>query len=136
MKLTVGAVEMGTQLDMTLKSGETVEIHTGAMLPESADAVVMIEQTQALDKGEVEILKPVAPGENLVQIGEDVRAQDTRHVTEGTDLKTPLRAGASDAERADLITGKWQQRTDRYSEIRSSVAGQSHKKVEMYYIGG
>ena len=71
---TVGAVEMGTQPDMTLKSGETVEIHTGAMLPEGADAVVMIEQTQALDNGEVEILKPVAPGENLVQIGEDVRA--------------------------------------------------------------
>jgi molybdopterin molybdotransferase len=42
------------------------------MLPEDADAVVMIERTQPLSANEIEVLAPVAPGENVVQIGEDV----------------------------------------------------------------
>ncbi|MCC7449812.1 MAG: molybdopterin molybdenumtransferase MoeA, partial [Anaerolineae bacterium] len=42
------------------------------MLPPGADAVVMVERTQSLGNNEIEVLAPVAPGENLVQIGEDV----------------------------------------------------------------
>ena len=55
--------------------------------------------------------------------------------TQGKDLRGPLRAGASDADLTDLITGVWQARTDRYSEIRASVTQPRHK-VEMYHIGG
>lgn len=74
-----GAVAMGEQPTMKLTSGQAVEIHTGAMLPGGADAVVMIEHTQAIQNGngkpdEIEILKPVAPGENVLQIGEDITA--------------------------------------------------------------
>ncbi len=57
---------------MGLKSAETVKISTGGMLPEGADAVVMIEYTEEVGK-QVEVVKAVAPGENIVQKGEDVQ---------------------------------------------------------------
>jgi cyclic pyranopterin phosphate synthase len=53
----------------------------------------------------------------------------------GTDLKGPLRAGASDDALRDLIAGVWQRREDRYSEQRAALRSDSDK-VEMYYIGG
>ena len=53
----------------------------------------------------------------------------------GTDLRSPLRAGASDAELTALITGVWHARTDRYSEIRSS-ATLTQPKAEMSLLGG
>lgn len=55
--------------------------------------------------------------------------------TQGVDLKTPMRAGASDDELEAMIRGTWQARTDRYSELRTKVTDHSHK-IEMYYIGG
>lgn len=70
----VGTVHMGEQPTFTLQSGQAAEIHTGAMLPAGADAVVMIERTQQAAEDEVEVLASVAPGENLVQIGEDIAA--------------------------------------------------------------
>jgi cyclic pyranopterin phosphate synthase len=53
----------------------------------------------------------------------------------GTDLKTPLRNGASDAELIDIVRGVWSAREDRYSELRARNAAPTDK-VEMYYIGG
>jgi cyclic pyranopterin phosphate synthase len=55
--------------------------------------------------------------------------------TEGFDLKTPLRAGASDDELAEAIAAIWHQRSDRYSELRTA-ATVALPKVEMSYIGG
>jgi len=57
--------------------------------------------------------------------------------TTGTDLRDPLRSGATDEELLARIRGIWQSRDDRYSEQRKALALQrSHKKIEMYYIGG
>ena len=59
--------------------------------------------------------------------------------TGGTDLKTPMRDGASDGELAEIIGRVWKNRDDRYSELRSKVtefSGPKNDKVEMYYIGG
>ena len=58
--------------------------------------------------------------------------------TDGTDLRTPLRAGASDRELAAIIAGVWQQRADRYSETREAVKSEQPlvNKVEMYRMGG
>jgi cyclic pyranopterin phosphate synthase len=53
----------------------------------------------------------------------------------GHDLRSPLRAGASDAQLASLVAGIWQQRSDRYSEIRSAAVA-DRNKIEMSYIGG
>jgi cyclic pyranopterin phosphate synthase len=62
----------------------------------------------------------------------------------GTDLRGPLRAGASDDEMRELIGGVWARRRDRYSEEREERAQQSEaskhpsaaKRIEMYQIGG
>jgi cyclic pyranopterin phosphate synthase len=56
----------------------------------------------------------------------------------GLDLRAPLRQGASDEELALLIHNAWQQREDRYSELRASLPAneQPLRKIEMYYIGG
>ena len=53
----------------------------------------------------------------------------------GTDLRGPMRSGASDDELWEIITRVWRARTDRYSEVRALQQG-SGEKVEMYYIGG
>lgn len=56
----------------------------------------------------------------------------------GTDLRSPLRTGASDEELTELVRRAWTQRSDRYSEIREQLrAGeQPLQKIEMHYIGG
>ena len=55
--------------------------------------------------------------------------------TTGLDLRAPLRAGASDDELLDLISGRWRGREDRYSELRG-LAPTDARKVEMHHIGG
>ena len=56
--------------------------------------------------------------------------------TQGTDLRAPLRAGATDEELYELIRGIWTGRRDRYSELRASLGTSDLHKVEMNYIGG
>lgn len=67
-----GEVPMGDKPNFTLQSGQCALIHTGGMLPEGADAVVMVEHTQIAREGEVEVLRAVGVGENVLQTGEDV----------------------------------------------------------------
>lgn len=56
----------------------------------------------------------------------------------GTDMRSPLRAGADDAELNQLIRSTWSNRTDRYSEQRMILRARAtgSPKVEMNYIGG
>ena len=68
-----GEIHIGQPAEQTLVSTYTILIHTGAMLPPGADAVVMLEDTQQVKTGEIEILHPVAVGENVIQIAEDVK---------------------------------------------------------------
>jgi molybdopterin molybdotransferase len=68
----VGEVPMGVEPEFSLASGDCGLIHTGGMLPDNADAVVMVEKTQLLNPNEVEILRSVATGENVIEIGEDI----------------------------------------------------------------
>ncbi|MEJ2757910.1 MAG: molybdopterin-binding protein [Anaerolineales bacterium] len=68
-----GEVPMGAAPDFPLEKGTCAVIHTGGMLPEGANAVVMIEYTQQARENEVEILRTVAVGENVLQVGEDVQ---------------------------------------------------------------
>jgi len=68
----VGEVPMGAAPLFSLAPGRCALIHTGGMLPEGADAVVMVENTQGVRPEEVEILRAVAVGENLLKKGEDV----------------------------------------------------------------
>jgi cyclic pyranopterin phosphate synthase len=55
--------------------------------------------------------------------------------TTGSDLRGPLRAGASDAELLALVRGLWESRADRYSEQREQLV-MPKRKLEMSYLGG
>jgi molybdopterin molybdotransferase len=70
----VGAVRMGAAPTVAVPAGGCVAIPTGAVLPEGADAVVMVEYTAETMPGTIEVTRPVAPGAGLVRADEDVAA--------------------------------------------------------------
>lgn len=73
--LTVTAeILMGQAPTLVLRAGEAQRISTGGALPEGADAVVMVEYTEALTDDEIGVTRPVSPGENVMHKGEDARA--------------------------------------------------------------
>ena len=72
----VGEVPMGEAAHARLGIGQAAKAYTGGMLAQDADAVVQVERTQMLDDTAIEALRAVAPGENVVQVGEDVRKGD------------------------------------------------------------
>jgi molybdopterin molybdotransferase len=67
-----GAVEMGVRPERAVGPGQAMAIPTGGHLPDGADAVVMIEQTEARDLA-VGVRAPVAVGRNIVRPGDDVQ---------------------------------------------------------------
>ena len=67
-----GEVRMGEGADLTLKRGECAYVPTGGAIPEGADCMVMIEYTEDYGDGTIGILKPGAPGLNLIFRGDDV----------------------------------------------------------------
>lgn len=93
----VGEVPMGRGPDMSLGVGEAAVAYTGGMLAGNADAVVMVEHTQAVDAHTVEVMRPVAPGENVAQPGEDVLVGDpvlpSGHVIRPQDIGALLALG-------------------------------------------
>jgi len=84
----IGESKTGESPRILLQRGETAAIATGAPVPQGANAVVMIENTKRLETGDVEIYSPVAPGENVSQVGEDVK-QGTVVLERGRKLKPP-----------------------------------------------
>lgn len=70
----VGEVVMGRPATVPVGPGEAVWIPTGGMLPPGADAVVMVEETETVDEGLIEVKRPVGPGDNVLRRGEDVAA--------------------------------------------------------------
>jgi molybdopterin molybdotransferase len=72
LRLT-GEILMGHPPAQPLVRGETQKISTGGELPEGADAVVMVEHTEALSADEIGMVRPVSPGENVIHRGEDCR---------------------------------------------------------------
>ncbi len=86
--------------------GEAVRVHTGSPVPEGADAVVMVEDSDTLSRGgktEVELFDAVAGGENVAPVGEDVeqgqRLFESGHRLRPSDLGL-LRAAGLEAVQA------------------------------------
>src|SRR5512147_576395 len=69
----VGDILMGTVTERSIGKGEAMKIATGGALPAGADAVVMFEQTQPVEAASIEVVKAVAPLENVVRAGDDIR---------------------------------------------------------------
>ena len=53
----------------------------------------------------------------------------------GTDLRGPIREGGTNDDLRNILTGVWNERKDRYSELRTKMTKPT-EKVEMYHIGG
>jgi molybdopterin molybdotransferase len=70
----VGAVRMGEPPAVAVRPGGAVGMPTGGVLPEGADAVVMVEHTAETMPGTIEVTRPVAPGSGVVRADEDVAA--------------------------------------------------------------
>jgi len=68
----VGEVEMGRPPEFAIRPGEAARIPTGGMLPEGADAVIMLEDTLLRERSAVEATRRSAPGENVIRRAEDV----------------------------------------------------------------
>ena len=70
----LGAVRMGAEPTVAVRPGGCVLMPTGGVLPEGADAVVMVEYTAETMPGTIEVTRPVAPGGGVVRADEDVAA--------------------------------------------------------------
>ena len=79
-----GAVHAGAEPTVTVESGVCAEISTGAVLPDGADAVVVVERTDELEGG-LEVRTSVAPGDNVMFAGADI-ASGARALGPGTEL--------------------------------------------------
>lgn len=73
MLTVAGDIPMGVMPSLGIGKGEAMKIATGGALPDGADAVVMFEQTQPVDDNSIEVMKAVAPEENVSKVGEDMR---------------------------------------------------------------
>ncbi|MGD8342764.1 MAG: molybdopterin molybdotransferase MoeA [Desulfobacterales bacterium] len=67
-----GNIVMGRSPQFEIAPGEAARIATGGMVPPGADSVVMIEHTEAVDDTTIEVYRSVAPGQNMIAIGEDI----------------------------------------------------------------
>ncbi|MBF0567563.1 MAG: molybdopterin molybdotransferase MoeA [Nitrospirae bacterium] len=63
---------MGKTPNFHITHGEAARIPTGGMLPSGADAVIMFEHTQPFGDSDIEVLRALAPGDNVIQKGQDV----------------------------------------------------------------
>jgi molybdopterin molybdotransferase len=69
----VASVRMGTLPGFSIKSGQAAQIPTGGFLPQGADAVVMVEYTNAAGSDSVEVMRPVTAKTNVLDCGEDAK---------------------------------------------------------------
>jgi molybdopterin molybdotransferase len=84
----VAEAPMGQLVDFRLQGGQAALVHTGGMVPNGADAVVMIEQTHRaggpmfggkalqpdFEPYAIEVYKAVAAGDSCIYPGEDIKA--------------------------------------------------------------
>jgi cyclic pyranopterin phosphate synthase len=119
------------------------------------DAEMPLEPTESNYQGEVatryryrdgsgeigiiaSVTKPFCGDCARVRLSTDGKIFTCLFASEGVSLMDPMRAGATDDDLRELITGIWTVRSDRYSEERAaSPNGKgSPRKIEMYQIGG
>lgn len=99
----IGEIKAGAKRgdsDPVIKSGEAISIMTGAPVPASADAVVMVEYT-GLNGGTVEIRRGVSAGENIVAQGAEASSGDLL-IGRGTRLSAPAIALAASVGKSGL----------------------------------
>lgn len=86
----VGVVNAGDVPTKKVKKGTCIQISTGAMIPEGADAVVMVENTERSGEN-VQVFRSIPPGANVSKQGEDIKKDST--VLRAGELLTPSKIG-------------------------------------------
>ncbi|WP_078428204.1 gephyrin-like molybdotransferase Glp [Alkalihalobacterium alkalinitrilicum] len=79
-------IKMGEEVKMRLGGGEAMSIPTGGMIPPGCDSIIMIEHCEDMD-GLLNTYKQVAPGENIISVGEDVKEGEIL-LKKGTKLRS------------------------------------------------
>ncbi len=88
----IGTLYTGLASSLTVRDGECVEISTGAPIPDGADAVIMVEETDSDDDTAVRIFAEVQPRQNIGRQGADI--QTGQVVVAAGELMNASRIGA------------------------------------------
>jgi cyclic pyranopterin phosphate synthase len=140
--MDVGATN-GWRLDDVVTAREIVDTISAEMPLEPADPNYtgeVAERWRYKDgSGEIGVIASVTQAFcrdcTRARISTEGKLYTCLFATEGHDLRTLLRDGASDDELEQKIRSVWTRRTDRYSESRTAQTVPL-KKIEMSYIGG
>jgi cyclic pyranopterin phosphate synthase len=128
------------------------EVVTGAEIIEMIDAEMPLEPVESEYLGEVakrwryrdgggeigvitSVTRAFCGDCTRARLSADGRIYTCLFAVNGTDLRLPIREGATDKELEEIIRQVWSAREDRYSEIRSSETEET-RRIEMSYIGG
>ena len=84
-------VHTGSVPTRRLSTGECIQIATGAPMPDGADAVVMVEETESATGDEVRVFIPVYPRQHVGRQGADITVGQV--VLERGVVLTPSRVG-------------------------------------------
>ena len=144
--MDVGATN-GWRMDEVLPSAEVVQrldaVYPLRALEASAPGETAERWAYADGAGEIGVISSVTQAFcgscNRARLSTEGRLYLCLFATNGHDLRSVLRGGASDEELASAIGHIWQARGDRYSELRSQLPpdpGTGARRVEMSYIGG
>jgi len=136
-------VTNGWRLDDVVSAREVVETISARWQLEPVDAARPDETARrwryADGAGEIGVIasvtEPFCGACSRARLSAEGRLYTCLFAARGTDLRGPLRLGASDEELSELLRGVWGRRTDRYSELRTNDTA-ALPKVEMSYIGG
>ncbi len=69
----IGEIKMGVRPEFKINLGVAVKISTGGMLPEGANAVMMVEYTENIDNNTIEARRSISPWENVIREDEDLK---------------------------------------------------------------
>ena len=133
----------GWRLEDVVTGAEILEriatVHPLEPVPPSRPGEVAKRWRFTDGSGEVGVItsvsRPFCGDCNRARLSTDGRLFTCLFATEGTDLRTPLRAGWGEDRLTELVAGVWSRREDRYSEQRSA-ATEPLTRIEMSYIGG
>ena len=134
----------GWRMDDVVSSQEIVERISSVFPLEQADAnytgEVASRWRYADGQGEIGVIssvtQPFCSTCTRARLSAEGSLYTCLFAAKGHDLRTMLRAGATDEELTARVSEIWRRRGDRYSEIRSSETAANKPKVEMSYIGG
>lgn len=108
-------------------------------LDRSAPGEVAARYAYADGSGEVGVItsvsRPFCGACSRARLSAEGKLYTCLFAQHGTDLRSPLRDGVDDVGLRSIVSSIWAARSDRYSELRSSLP-RDRPKIEMSYIGG